>query len=231
MKLGFAAVSALTLISVGVASAAVTTYTFDGPTTGSVVGGGAATVSNLPQAGSSNIASGDVPFGGALTALGISSTSLSATTAGNPGGVKANGGSPPSGWGANSFDTGWLGTLTLNFGSPITTFLFQYWETEGAGGQGFTLRAFVAINGGGTQVGATQTIGFGVGLSASIGGGNIRSIRIADLGDANFPNGDGVRIDNLSVTSPDEVVIPEPSTYLMIGSALAGMAAFRRRRA
>jgi PEP-CTERM motif len=237
MKLGFAAVSALTLMSVGIAGAATTGYNFDGPTTGTVNSGlgGAAPTNSLPQGGSSDITSGNVPFGQALTALGISSTSLSATTAGHPGGVNANSlQNPPipGNFTGNAFDTGWLGVLTLNFSSPISSFAFDYWETEGAGGLGFTLAAYSVVNGSGNSnlVGTVQTIGFGAGLSASVTGGGIRSVVISDLGDAAHSTGDGVRIDNLVVTTPDAGV-PEPSTYLMVGSALAGLAAFRRRRA
>jgi hypothetical protein len=141
----------------------------------------------------------------------------------------------PSGWGNQSFDTGWLGAWTLIFGNNgltngVTSFQFQFWETESTvgGSDGFKVEVFDPSNGSLS----TQFFGQGSGTTVNLTGfGTIGKVIITDLGDGSHATGDGVRLDNLQ---SDTVVIPsgvpEPSTYLMVGSALAGLAMFRRRR-
>ena len=225
MKSGFAAVSALTLMSMGAANAAVTSYSFDSATTGAVVAGGAATLSTIALGASSPVPASDAPFSAALVALGISSTTLSSANAARPGGVVNQAG--PS----NLFDTGWNGAWTINFGGAgVSNFSFLYYETESTigGSDGFRVDIF---NTSLVQIGSSVFFGQGNGLTASFSSvGGIGRAVITDLGSGTFvSSGDGVRVDNLSTDTIASV--PEPATYLMIGSALAGMAAFRRRRA
>jgi hypothetical protein len=221
MKLHIAAVSALTLMSLGVASAATTTYNFDNATNGDGNG----------------IAAASVSFANGLTALGISSSSLTGVinpgTGGN-GGVSDNGGGAPGTFTSpKGFSTGFGGVWTLIFGgATVNSFSFNYWETEANGGaqgtNGFSVALFAPNLT--TQLGSTQVFGGGVGTLVTFSGlGQIGKAVITDLGDNQHAGGDGLQIDNLSVTTPDTTV-PEPSTYLMIGSALAGLA-WRRRRA
>jgi PEP-CTERM motif len=247
MKL-VAAVSALTL-GMGLAHAASTSYNFDSATVGAVVGGGAATASIIAQPGGAVPvgfpgAPVDVPFASALTALGITAstlgpTSLSSNLCGvNPvpchqGGVVNVGGTD------KRFDTGWGGAWSLTFGgSGVSLIEFLFYETESTslGTDGFRVELFntsnVAIVGGTSLYGQSASGGTAGTLVTLQGLGAIGRILITDLGSGGFAStGDGVQIDNIRTDTIIAVGAPEPSTYLMIGSALAGLAIRRRRAA
>jgi hypothetical protein len=218
MKRIIAAVSVLSLFSLGAANAAFTTYDFENA---AINAGGVGAPAN-------------VPFNNGLTALGISSAALSGVT-GSVTGVQNNGGNQPtSAYGAQSFGIGFNGTWTINFTSPVTSFRFDYWETNNeVGTPGFTARAFNGASEVATssvQPGPVNVAGnnnapqFG---TITLSAGSITSVTIFDN---SVIGGDNVFIDNIATENVTVSGVPEPSTYLMIGSALAGIAAFRRRR-
>jgi PEP-CTERM motif len=231
MKLVLATVSALTLMSVGTANAAIASYNFENGELNAV-----------------NLGGVTVNFNGGLVALGVTSSTITgagAPSVSNVQGVYTNGlnnsGAPVIGanttvnYGLKSFAIGNSGTWNLLFGSGITQFDFAYNETESSG---FTV-TYYALNG--TTVLSSQTVTpNGVGGANALSqcqfastcaavnftnGAGIGRVTIADIG------GDNVAIDNLTVNTIDVSGVPEPSTYMMVGSALAAMAAFRRRRA
>lgn len=237
MKLVLAAVSALTLMSVGAANAATASYNFENGELNAVNLGGA-----------------NPNFNAGLVALGITSSTITgaAGTTGVYVNALPNSGAPTIGmnttinYGLRSFAVGNNGTWNLLFGGPvaggtgtITQFGFAYNETESSG----FIVTYFGLDG--TTVLSSQTI-----TPNGAGGANATSpcqfastcaavtfsnalgigrVTIQDLG------GDNVGIDNLNITSPDQGGggggVPEPSTYMMVGSALAAMAAFRRRSA
>ena len=212
MKLG-TAVSALTLLSMGAANAAVATYDFEDAPVGAI---------------------DTVSFGGALAPLGITSSVITGDS-GSPDsvtGVWVNNNGPTPEFGAKSFTIGYNGTWTLIFGGlGIDSFSILYNDTEFAGFtasvyslDGNTLLQTQNIDGGPGALG-TGTLSFG-------GLGPIGKFTITDVwaADGIHNGGDNVQLDNISVNTIEASGVPEPSTYLMIGSALAGLAALRRHR-
>jgi PEP-CTERM motif len=216
MKLAVLAASALTLMSVGVANAAVASYNFEN--------------AELNAIG----LSGSTPnFTGGLQALGVTSSTLSGTTGGqrgvyNNGQAMNNVGPNPINFGIGNTGETW----TLIFGGlGLNSFQFAYNESEVVG---FTVTAFgldgttvlgtTVFNPVGTAASPCQLSNTCGTITLGSFGSAIGKITILDRGN------DGVQIDNLVVNTVDGAV-PEPSTYLMVGSALAGLAAFRRRRA
>jgi len=201
------AVSALTLLSMGAANAAVASLDFEGSTELSV---------------------SPVSFGGVLAQLGIVGSTL-ANTNGGVQGVWTNLDQDPRPdlFGHKSFTIGYNGTWTIDFGGlGIDMISMIYYDSEVFG---FTSSVFGLDD---TTVLQTKVINGGPGLQGfgilSFSGlGPIGKFTITDLWDNAHFGGDNVMLDNLTVN----VITPEPSTYLMIGSALAGLAALRRRRA
>lgn len=204
MKLAIAAVSALTLISAAGANAAVASYDFESGTIG------------------------DVSLAGPLAPLGVTSSTITGATGGIQGVYNNGGSNPNASFGNKSFAIGNAGTWTLVFGgSGVSSLSLAYNETETSGFvahvydlAGTTILQTLNINGGGAN---------SVGTMSFTGLGAIGKFEITDVFDGAHPQGDNVQLDNLSVNTITG--IPEPSTYMMIGSALAGLAAFRRRRA
>jgi hypothetical protein len=135
----------------------------------------------------------------------------------------------PAGFGNKSFAIGRLGTWTLEFGGPnaalgLDSVSFGYNETEGP--IGFTATVYDI----GGNILETRNVANGVGTVTFSGlSSAVYKLTITDVGGDGYPGGDNVQLDNLAV-STIESTIPEPSTYLLVGSALAGLA-YRRRRA
>ena len=235
MKRGIAAVGALSLMSMGVANAALTTYDFDSPQ---------ATI------GTKNTASGDPNFDSGLAALGVTNAVLTpASPTNSPGVVDCNAAfgancgiiTLPAGFANRFYSSGDGGTLTLTFGGGANSFGFNFWDGNIGLAQGLGIQA-VAYDAAGTTILQTLTVDNGIctiqtgvnstscGLTSSgtynfTGLGTIGKVTLADRGN------DTAYFDVFSADAiSNQVIAPEPSTYFMIGSALAGLATFRRRR-
>jgi hypothetical protein len=119
------------------------------------------------------------------------------------------------------------GTLTLNgLGDPNAQWIFQI-------GSGLTTPAGASvalINGA-----SSEHVFWQIGSSATLGAtnnfaGNILAQTSITLGGGTL-NGRALAIDGLvSITTAETVNVPEPGTFLLIVSGLAGLFAFRKRR-
>jgi hypothetical protein len=223
--------TALSIMLAMQAQAAVVTYDFEGASIGAI---------------------STLDFAGALGSLGVTSSTVTGATGGITG-VQLNnlnnngitGANTTVNFGRRSFAAGNLGTWTLVFGptastSGITRFDFAYNETESSG---FDV-VYYSLTGAVLQTvnirpsgDASQQCQFAntCALVQYTNNAGIGRVTLTDLGSVSRPLGDNFFIDNITVdtivvkTDIDLGDVPEPSTYLLISSALAVLA-WRRRR-
>lgn len=203
----------LCLASASVTRADTTTFTFEGQSTTS---------------GS-----------GALTSLTLTQSGLTATITRPGSGFDINniGGSvDTAAFGARSLDPFSASTsntqFIANFSQSLSSVSLDFGDF-GGDADTLLLQAFSGANGTGTLLGSANASLVGVGstftfLTLSVTAPGINSIRFIG-GSATFPN--SVYYDNLSATfgtQPNPV--PEPTTLLLLGTGIAGVAAKLRQR-
>ena len=115
-----------------------------------------------------------------------------------------------------STTSGWTGDYTLDFVVPVYGLSFDtgYWNTPGAG----VIDVFASDDT--TLVAQLSNVGTVIEAFDLSSYGNIGKLYFSSLSDPA-----GSSIDNLSFTP-----VPEPSTFLLLGGGLAGLAFVVRRR-
>jgi hypothetical protein len=112
------------------------------------------------------------------------------------------------------------GAVTLDFAAPVSEFGFQA-QNFNAGSTTFFLQAFDGL----TPLGTFSATGSTVFLGLRSDAANITRILISSVGN-NFAVGET----HISYTPSTPSGVPEPATFMLLGSGLAGAAILRRRR-
>lgn len=168
-------------------------------------------------AGTSTTA-GDASFDGPLAALGVliwtnNGTSSVATIGGAPAGITGPAlASVTSGGGGDA-----ITRVTFGGGALSNSISLTVWDTEATPANRVIVNAYTA---GGVLVETQNLTATSATLSFVTIGQTIGYIEVIDNG------GDGHVWDNLTFTE----AVPEPSTFVLFGTALLGLGALRRKR-
>lgn len=119
----------------------------------------------------------------------------------------------------NSYESGAFSSLRISFASAVSAFGFNW----GASDQTWQLRAYDSGN--------NLLEGWPMPITSSSNAGEFYGIAYAGIAYAildTTPVGDYIFVDNFRY-APASVGVPEPTTMLLLGLGLVGIAAFRKR--